>query len=35
VVSTNTDAIHLWRALGFRLPDGSTVSHFVTSRALS
>ena len=45
VVSTNAVALHLWRSLGFRivgtvpdgfrLPDGSTVSHFVTSRALS
>jgi len=44
VVSTNAVALHLWRSLGFRivgtvpdgfrLPDGSTVSHYVMYRAL-
>ncbi len=42
VVSTNANAIHLWRSLGFRivgtvpdgfrLPDGSTVPHYVMYR---
>ena len=45
VVSTNTSAVHLWRSLGFRivgtipdgfrLPDGSYVSHHVMYRSLS
>lgn len=44
VVSTNAVALHLWHSLGFRivgtvpdgfrLPDGSTVSHYVMYRAL-
>ena len=44
VVSTNTNAIHLWRSLGFRivgtvpdgfrLPDGSTVPHHVMYRTV-
>lgn len=44
VVSTNTRAIRLWRSLGFRivgtvpdgfrLPDGTTVPHYVMYRAL-
>jgi len=44
VVSTNANAVHLWRSLGFRivgtvpdgfrLPDGSTVSHHVMYRTL-
>mgnify|MGYP001811645022 FL=1 len=42
VVSTNGNAVHLWRSLGFRivgtvpdgfrLPDGSTVPHYVMYR---
>ena len=45
VVSTNSNAVHLWRALGFRivgtvpddfrLPDGSTVPHYVMYRSLA
>ncbi len=45
VVSTNANAVHLWRSLGFRivgtipdgfrLPDGSYVSHHVMYRALT
>ena len=44
VVSTNANAVHLWRSLGFRivgtvpdgvrLPDGRTVAHYVRYRAL-
>ena len=45
VVSTNVNAVHLWRSLGFRivgtvpdgfrLPDGHTVPHYVMYRALT
>ncbi len=44
VVSTNANAVHLWRSLGFRivgtvpdgfrLPDGHTVAHYVMYRTL-
>lgn len=44
VVSTNANAVHLWRSLGFRivgavpdgfrLPDGSTVPHYVMHRTV-
>ncbi len=44
VVSTNSHAVRVWRSLGFRvvgtipdgfrLPDGSTVSHHVMYRSL-
>jgi DNA-binding MarR family transcriptional regulator/L-amino acid N-acyltransferase YncA len=45
VVSTNANAVHLWRSLGFRivgtvpdgfrLPDGRTVPHYVMYRSLA